>query len=123
MQFFFRGVCAQRTDFFSPGSDFAARANYILLRSYRINSLTQSFFNSCILIYMDNYNNRISFADSFQILYELNNSGSLVPLFGLVICDVRGPYATGFNNMFQSLISLPLFGKFSYFVTMCSRSI
>ena len=38
MQFFFRGVCAQRTVFFSPGTDFAARANYILLRSYIINS-------------------------------------------------------------------------------------
>jgi hypothetical protein len=50
MQFFFRGVCAQRTDLFSPGTDFAARANYILLRSYRI-LVTRSFFNSCNFIY------------------------------------------------------------------------
>ena len=35
---FFSGGCAHEDRFFSPGADFAARANYILLRSYRINS-------------------------------------------------------------------------------------
>ena len=36
--FFFQGGVRTKDRFFSPGTDFAARANYILLRSYRINS-------------------------------------------------------------------------------------
>jgi hypothetical protein len=35
---FFQGGVRTKDRFFSPGTDFAARANYILLRSYRINS-------------------------------------------------------------------------------------
>jgi hypothetical protein len=34
----FQGGVRTKDRFFSPGTDFAARANYILLRSYRINS-------------------------------------------------------------------------------------